>query len=187
MTIRQKMMKLFYPVAKKIAQITGGFASTLQGATPAPTSFWELSFENVKGQLVKMSTYKGKNVLVVNTASSCGFTGQYKELQALQDKYANNLVVIGFPSNDYKNQEQLANDEISEFCEINFGVKFLLASKSVVVKTAEQNEVFKWLTDVNKNGWNDKAPNWNFTKYLSFKRLRVVVNLQTPIPLPRIR
>ena len=60
----------------------------------------------------------------------------------------------------------MANDEISEFCEINFGVKFLLASKSVVVKTAEQNEVFKWLTDVNKNGWNDKAPNWNFTKYL---------------------
>lgn len=166
MTIRQKMMKLFYPVAKKVAQVTGGFASTSQGSTLAPSSFWELSFKDLRGRDVKMSAYKGKNMLLVNTASSCGFTGQYKELQALQDKYAESLVVIGFPSNDFKNQEQLSNEEISEFCEINYGVKFLLATKSVVIKTAEQNEVFNWLTHVNKNGWNDKAPNWNFTKYL---------------------
>ena len=166
MTIRQKMMKLFYPAAKKIAQVTGGFASTSEGSTAAPSSFWELGFEDLKGNKLQMSAYKGKNVLVVNTASSCGFTGQYKELQVLQDKYSDNLVVIGFPSNDFKNQEQLSNEEISDFCEINYGVKFPLAAKSVVTKIVDQNEVFQWLTDANKNGWNDKAPSWNFTKYL---------------------
>lgn len=166
MTIRQKMMKLFYPAAKKIAQLTGGFASTSEGSVSATSSFWELGFEDLKGDKTQMSAYKGKNVLVVNTASSCGFTGQYKELQALQEKYAHNLVVIGFPSNDFKNQELLSNEEISDFCEINYGVKFLLAAKSEVIKTTGQNEVFQWLTDANKNGWNDKAPSWNFTKYL---------------------
>ncbi len=166
MTIRQKMMKLFYPAAKKIAQVTGGFASTEKGNLPSKVSFWDLSFLDLRGNETQMSTYKGKNIIIVNTASSCGFTGQYKELQALQEKSAHNLVVIGFPSNDFKNQEQLSNEEISDFCEINYGVKFPLAAKSVVTKIADQNEVFQWLTDANKNGWNDKAPSWNFTKYL---------------------
>ena len=76
------------------------------------------------------------------------------------------LLVIGFPANDFKEQEKGTDDEIAEFCKLNFGVNFPLMKKSVVKKNAEQNEIFKWLTDSSKNGWNSKAPSWNFTKYL---------------------
>jgi glutathione peroxidase len=105
-------------------------------------------------------------LLLVNTASECGYTPQYKELQALQENYKNKLVVIGFPSNDFKEQEKLNDDEISRFCEINFGVTFPLGSKSTVKKTGDQNGVFKWLSSPEQNGWNSQEPKWNFSKYL---------------------
>lgn len=112
------------------------------------------------------STLKGKKLLLVNTASDCGYTGQYEELQQLQDQYKDKLVVIGFPANDFKQQEKGSDEEIAQFCKKNYGVNFQLAKKSVVIKINEQNNVFNWLSNASKNGWCNQAPLWNFSKYL---------------------
>jgi glutathione peroxidase len=105
-------------------------------------------------------------VLLVNTASNCGFTNQYDDLQKLHEQFPNELVILGFPANDFKEQEKGNDEEIAQFCKINFGVTFQLMKKSSVVKAPDQNEVFRWLTDSTKNGWNSKQPSWNFSKYL---------------------
>ena len=104
--------------------------------------------------------------MLVNTASACGYTNQYEDLQKLSEKYKDQLVVIGFPANDFKEQEKGSDEEIAEFCKVNFGVTFPLMKKSVVKKTEDQNEVYQWLTDPAKNGWNEQEPSWNFSKYL---------------------
>jgi glutathione peroxidase len=129
-------------------------------------SLYKLSFLSNRKQEISLEQFRGKKLLLVNTASECGYTPQYKELQALQENYKNKLVVIGFPSNDFKEQEKLNDDEISRFCEINFGVTFPLGSKSTVKKTGDQNGVFKWLSSPEQNGWNSQEPKWNFSKYL---------------------
>ena len=116
--------------------------------------------------MLDIASLKGKKVLLVNTASECGYTGQYEQLQKLYSRYNNQLVVIGFPANDFKEQEKGTNEEIASFCKKNYGVTFPLAEKSIVVKTAGQNNIFQWLTDPAKNGWNSQAPTWNFCKYL---------------------
>jgi glutathione peroxidase len=103
---------------------------------------------------------------LVNTASDCGYTGQYSELEELYQQYKNKLVVIGFPANDFKNQESKNDDAIASFCKINYGVTFPLAQKSSVIKGSQQNEVFNWLSDSTKNGWCNQPPTWNFSKYL---------------------
>ncbi len=104
--------------------------------------------------------------MLVNTASDCGYTGQYDDLQKLSEKYKDRLVVIGFPANDFKEQEKGTDEEIAAFCKINFGVSFPLMKKSSVKKGPEQNPVFQWLTDPAKNGWSKQPPSWNFCKYL---------------------
>ena len=109
---------------------------------------------------------KGKKVMLVNTASDCGYTDQYDDLQKLYEEYKDKLVVIGFPANDFKEQEKGTDEEIAQFCKLNFGVTFPLMKKSSVIKGPQQNEVFKWLTDSAKNGWNNKPPSWNFSKYI---------------------
>ncbi len=105
-------------------------------------------------------------MLLINTASDCGYTGQYKELEKLYQQYKQRLMIIGFPANDFKEQEKGSDEEIAEFCRINYSVTFPLMKKSTVVKSPEQNPVFQWLTDKNKNGWNNQPPTWNFSKYL---------------------
>jgi len=130
------------------------------------TSFYNLKAVDNKGQTINFETLKGKKVLIVNTASNCGYTGQYEELEKLQDQYKDSLVIIGFPANDFKDQETGTDEDIATFCKTNFGVSFPLMKKSIVIKTAQQNEVFQWLTDKNKNGWNSRPPEWNFSKYL---------------------
>ncbi|MEO5683396.1 MAG: hypothetical protein ABIQ88_12185 [Chitinophagaceae bacterium] len=112
---------------------------------------------------------KGKKVLLVNSASGCGFTEQYDQMQQLFKQYNNELVVIAFPSNDF-GEEKNNDEEIALFCKENFRVSFLLMKKGVVIKTSSQNKVFQWLTDPAKNGWNSHAPLWNFCKYLVNER-----------------
>ena len=104
--------------------------------------------------------------MIVNTASNCGYTNQYAELQKLYEHSREDLTIIAFPANDFKEQEKGSNEEIAQFCKINYGVSFPLAKKSSVVKGANQNKVFEWLTHKELNGWNDKQPSWNFSKYL---------------------
>jgi glutathione peroxidase len=131
----------------------------------APLSFHSLKAETIDGKTVSMADYKGKYILVVNTASKCGYTGQYKDLQELSEKYKDKLVVVGFPSNDFLWQEPGSNETIKNFCSVNYHVTFPLFSK-VVVKGKKKHPVYEWLTNPKQNGWNKTKPGWNFNKYL---------------------
>lgn len=105
-------------------------------------------------------------MLLVNTASDCGYTPQYTELQKLYEDTKEAVEIIAFPANDFKEQEKGNDEEIAAFCTVNYGLSFPVAKKSSVVKGAAQNPVFRWLTDKSLNGWNDQPPSWNFSKYL---------------------
>ena len=128
-------------------------------------SFHDFKVNTLDGKTFDFASLKGKKVLVVNTASECGYTPQYKGLQELQDKYKDKLVVVGFPCNDFGGQEPGSAGDIKAFCEKNYGVTFPMMEK-VAVKGASTHPVYQWLTDPAKNGWNSEKPNWNFCKYL---------------------
>ena len=167
MTYRQKILKAVYPAWMWWSRLTGINKTELFNKTvQPPVSFYSLKAILNNGNELDFSTLKGKKVLLVNTASECGYTNQYDDLQKLYEKYNNSLVVIGFPANDFKQQEKATDDEIAQFCKLNYGVTFPLIKKSVVIKNDQQHEVFQWLTDAAKNGWNNKQPSWNFSKYL---------------------
>ena len=128
-------------------------------------SFYDFKLRSIDGKDIDFTIYKGKKVLIVNTASACGYTPQYAALQELHETYKDKLAVLGFPSNNFGGQEPANNSEIGLFCSKNYGVTFQLFEKSDVTGT-NQNPLYKWLTDRNQNGWNTEAPNWNFCKYL---------------------
>ena len=166
MTYRQKVLKAVYPVWMWWAKLTGKNTKELSGTKQPPIPFYSLKAVLNNGDTLDFSSLQGKKVMLVNTASDCGYTNQYSDLQKLSEQYKGGLVVIGFPANDFKEQEKGTDDEIAKFCKANYGVTFPLARKSVVIKTAQQNPVYQWLTDSSKNGWNEKQPSWNFTKYI---------------------
>jgi glutathione peroxidase len=135
-------------------------------ATGKPSkSIYDYTVKSIEGEDVSLSKYKGKKILIVNVASECGYTPQYKELQALHEKHGDKLVILGFPANDFLGQEPGTNQEIQSFCTKNFGVTFPMFEK-VTVKGDQIAPVYKWLTDKELNGWNTQAPRWNFCKYL---------------------
>ena len=136
--------------------------------------FYDLPAILIDGKKLNLHDFKGKKILIVNTASDCGYTGQFEELEKLYQAHKESLVVLGFPANDFKGQEKEADVNIAAFCKINFGVTFPLFKKSKVVKGDNQNEIFQWLTDKNKNGWNHQAPTWNFCKYLLDENGRLI-------------
>lgn len=129
-------------------------------------SFYSLSAIRNDGTEISFADLKARKVLLVNTASDCGYTGQYSELQKLYELYDERLVILAFPSNDFKEQEKGNDTEIAQFCKLNFGIIFPLMKKSVVIKSPEQHPVYQWLTDSGKNGWCNQSPGWNFSKYL---------------------
>lgn len=167
MTTRQKLLKAVYPAWIAFTKVIGknNDAFTNEHAKPS-VPFHTLKAVMNNGTTYDFSQLKGKKVLLVNTASDCGYTGQYDDLQKLYEKFQNKLVILGFPANDFKEQEKGSDEDIAAFCKINFGVTFPLMKKSSVVKHKDQNEIFQWLTDSTKNGWNNKTPTWNFSKYL---------------------
>ncbi|HLT88902.1 MAG TPA: glutathione peroxidase [Sphingobacterium sp.] len=128
------------------------------------TSIYDFSFTTIDGKEVKMSDFRGKNILIVNTASKCGFTKQYKDLQALHEQYGNDLVIIGFPSDNFGGQEFDSNAEIQDFCERNYGVTFLLSEK-IDVKGKDINPLFKFLTTQENPDFTGDIK-WNFEKFL---------------------
>lgn len=133
---------------------------------PEPNnSFYELKAVSLFGETIDFSQFKGKKVMIVNTASECGFTSQYEDLEKLYQTNKDNLVIIGFPANDFMNQEPGTNEEIAEFCRVNYGVSFTMSEK-ISVKGDDMHPVYKWLTKEELNGWNSQAPKWNFHKYL---------------------
>ncbi|GAB2631811.1 glutathione peroxidase [Belliella aquatica] len=128
--------------------------------------FHEFTAEDIKGQMVDMSQFKGKTVLVVNTASKCGLTPQFEGLEKLNQKYSKKgLVVLGFPCSQFANQELSSEDQISEFCEINYGVTFPMFSK-VDVNGDQAHPIFKFLKSRLKGGILGSKVKWNFTKFL---------------------
>ena len=130
------------------------------------TSFYDLKLKSLdEKEEISFEKYKGKKVLLVNVASKCGLTPQYKGLQELHEKHGDKLVILGFPANNFMGQEPASNSEIGEFCQKNYGVSFQMFSK-VSVKGADQHAVYQWLTKKDMNGWNDQIPDWNFAKYL---------------------
>lgn len=167
MTARQKFLKAVYPVFMWFTGKKEGAVKHLSNdtATP-PISFYSLKETANDGTVVDFEKLKGKKIMLVNTASDCGYTGQYHDLQKLSEQYKDKLVVLGFPANDFKEQEKGSDEDIAVFCKQNFGVTFPLMQKSSVIKGANQNKIFNWLTDSAKNGWNNKQPSWNFCKYI---------------------
>lgn len=168
MTFRQKMLRTIYPLLARVTKKAGpnGVIARPESPVAPKTSLFEQPMTLIDGDTCSLNRFRGKKILLVNTASDCGYTGQYASLQALQEKYADKLIVIGFPANDFKEQEKAGNDQIMSFCQRNYGVTFPLSAKVSVVKGSGQDPVFSWLSDPGQNGWNDRAPVWNFTKYL---------------------
>ena len=128
-------------------------------------SVYDIAINTLDGKPISLLDYKGKKILFVNVASECGFTKQYKELQTLSDTYKEELVVIGSPCNQFGKQEPGDASQIQEFCELNFGVKFLLTEK-IDVKGNKQHPLYKWLTSKELNGKKSSSVKWNFQKYL---------------------
>lgn len=152
-----------------------GIISTLaeklaSGQEPKPVSktIYEFKVNGLDGKEIDLAAYKDKYMLIVNTASKCGFTPQYADLQKLHELYKDKIVVLGFPANNFLWQEPGSNQDIGEFCQINYGVSFQMFEK-ISVKGSHQHPLYEWLES--KSG---KTPSWNFCKYLIGKDGEVI-------------
>ena len=130
----------------------------------APSTVYDFKVKDIEGKDFKLSKYKGKKLLIVNTASKCGYTKQYAELQKLADQYKDKVVVLGFPANNFNGQEPGTNSEIKEFCSKNFGVTFPLSEK-VSVKGLDIAPIFQYLTTQENPDFTGEIK-WNFEKFL---------------------
>lgn len=130
------------------------------------STIYQFTVKDINGNSFPLSQLKGKKVMIVNTASKCGLTPQYKQLQELYTMYKDsNFVIIGFPSNDFMGQEPGSNEEIESFCQLNYGVTFPMMEK-ITVKDKEIHPLYSFLTEKSKNGLEDSKVKWNFQKYL---------------------
>ena len=158
-------------------------ASTQNKKTMAKETIYQFKVKDLQGNDFDFSTLKGKKVLIVNTASKCGLTPQYKDLQAIYDQYKDkNFVIVGFPANNFASQEPGTNEEIGAFCQQNYGVTFPMMDK-ISVKGDDMNEVYKFLTEKSKNGLQDSEVEWNFQKYLINEKGELV-KIVSPKTLP---
>ena len=128
-------------------------------------SIYNININALNGKPITLSSFKGKYILFVNVASNCGFTPQYKELQDLYNTYNKQLIIIGVPCNQFGNQEPNNAKAIQSFCEVNYGVTFLITEK-INVKGTHAHPLYKWLTKKSKNGISNSSVKWNFQKYL---------------------
>lgn len=138
----------------------------LVALTGTSQTIYNFKVTDIDGKEFNMASLKGKKVMIVNTASRCGLTPQYEELEKLYQTYKDsNFVIIGFPSNDFMSQEPGTNSEIKEFCSKNYGVSFPMMSK-IEVKGKSKHPLYQFLTEKSKNGYSDNSVKWNFQKYL---------------------
>ena len=129
-------------------------------------TIYQFEVEDITGKAFPLSNLQGKKVMIVNTASKCGLTPQYKELEALYQQYKDkDFVIIGFPANNFLKQEPGTNEEIATFCQVNYGVNFPMMSK-ISVKGKDMHPLYQFLTQKSKNGVMDSKVSWNFQKYL---------------------
>lgn len=168
MTVRQRILKIVYPFLIHLTRLmkkNTRVAENRGGVLPVE-SIYELSVQLNNGAVLSLGSLRGKKILLVNTASDCGYTAQYADLQKLYQHAREDLAIIGFPANDFKEQEKGSDEEIAQFCSRNYGVSFPLAKKTTVIRNEDQHPVFQWLTNKELNGWNNQQPVWNFSKYL---------------------
>ena len=130
-----------------------------------PDSIYDFKIQALDGTTIDFSKFKGKKILIVNTASKCGFTPQYEALEKLAGKYKDKLVIVGFPANNFLFQEPGSNEKIATFCKENYGVTFPMAAK-ISVKGRSMAPIYRWLTEKKYNGYKDSGVKWNFQKYL---------------------
>jgi glutathione peroxidase len=127
-------------------------------------NLYDIKIDSLQGNPIKLSDFKNKYILFVNVASNCGFTPQYEDLETLSATYKDNLVVIGVPCNQFGKQEPGNSDEIQEFCQVNYGVSFLMTEK-IDVKGDHQHPLYTWLTSKEMNDKKSSSVKWNFQKY----------------------
>ncbi len=165
MTPRQSILKFLYPFITLFSGFfKNGVSQNKENIQPI-SSFYSLSSTLNNGESFSFDSLRGYKVLIVNTASNCGLTTQYEELEKLYQQHKDKLKIIAFPANNFKEQEKGSDEDIATFCKLNYGVSFMLMQKMNVIGT-NQNGVFKWLTNKDSNGWCNQQPQWNFSKYL---------------------
>ncbi|MFZ4671057.1 MAG: glutathione peroxidase [Flavobacterium sp.] len=146
-------------------------------------TIYQFKVKDLYGKEFDFTSLKGKKILIVNTASECGLTPQYKDLEAIYEKYKNkNFIIIGFPANNFGSQEPGSNEQIAKFCQLNYGVTFPMMSK-ISVKGNDKHPVYQFLTQKSKNGLQDSEVEWNFQKYL-INEEGVLVKVLSPRVLP---
>ena len=163
---------IFLTMVFALSNLTNNHLMNDSESTSA-TSFYDFKMKSLNGKMIDFQQYKGKKVLLVNVASKCGYTPQYKDLQSLHEKYGDKVAILGFPANNFGKQEPGTNEEIATFCSLNYGVTFQMFEK-ISVKGDDMHPLYKWLSDKNLNGWNDEAPSWNFCKYLVDEKGKLV-------------
>lgn len=162
--MRIKIIKTYTDMKKYEVLILFLILSTMTGIAEQ-YGFYDFKVRTLEGKEFDFSSLKGKKVMVVNTASNCGFTPQYKELEELYERYKDELVIVGFPANNFGNQEPGTASQIREFCSNNYRITFPLMEK-ISVKGNDMAPLYKWLTSRNENGVMDSEVKWNFQKYL---------------------
>ena len=169
-TIAIKIGTLFITFIFIITSISAGKKNGFASGNSAIYSF---KLKTLDGEEISLLKFKGKKMLLVNVASECGYTPQYKNLQALHEKYKDKLVVVGFPANNFGEQEPGGSMEIKQFCTKNYGVTFQMMEK-ISVKGEDMHPLYKWLTNKSENGVCDEAPKWNFCKYLIDEKGKII-------------
>jgi len=155
--------------------------NTQKGGVPVNNRLYDIEVETVDGDAVPLDTYAGKVMLIVNTASKCGFTGQYQGLQALYDKYGSQgLVVLGFPANDFLGQEPGTDEEIQSFCTLTYGVTFPVFAK-ISVKGKAQHPLYQYLTSKESNPEFGGKISWNFNKFVIDREGHIVARFGSRI------
>lgn len=174
------MNKLFF-IAALFITCTSAIPKDRPMETKAyPKTIYAFKVPSIEGGTIDFSKYKGKKILVVNTASKCGFTPQYEGLEKLYKENKDKLVIVGFPANNFGQQEPGSNEEIQQFCKVRYGVTFPLAGKVDVVGENE-HPLFKWLTSKEENGVLDATIAWNFTKFLLDENGKLIASFPSKV------
>lgn len=159
-----------------------GGASCKTNAQDIPKSIYDFKVEGLSGEVIDFSQFKGKKIMIVNTASKCGLTPQYEALEKLYQQYKDKLVIVGFPANNFMSQEPGTNEDIATFCQKNYGVSFPMAAK-IDVKGKDMAPIYVYLTQKEHNNLKDNSVKWNFQKYL-FNENGVMIAVIAPTTKP---
>ena len=174
-----KLLALGIAMLSNTAITNTSLTNEVQVSANAKT-IYDFKVESLSGGTIDFAKFKGKKILIVNTASKCGYTPQYDGLEELYKKYQDKLVIVGFPANNFGGQEPGTNGEIVEFCKKNYGVTFPMAAK-ISVKGNDAAEIYKWLCSKSENGVMDATITWNFNKFLLDERGTIITKFDSKV------